>query len=177
METTRNKLTKDTKIFFDDLSKYVGCKLYFYGSIQRSDYFPGSSDIDVDIFTENIDSTISRMQHFLHVKKNSFKKVVWRLNHNNQMVYGYKIMYSNLDLNLTCEFSIYDYKYKEGVLFQHKKKITIPYYASVMLIIVKVLFYHLNFISLDSYRYLKNIILTKYIGLPDDQFVAFKSFF
>ena len=74
METTKNDLPSDTKKFFYNLSDYLDTKLLYYGSVQRSDYVPGKSDIDVDIFTDNADSLKSKLQHFLHLKKNSFKK-------------------------------------------------------------------------------------------------------
>ena len=108
METTKNKLPEKIQQFFKELSNYLDTKLLFYGSVQRNDYFPGSSDIDVDIFTDNEDAIIVKMQHFLHVKKDSFKKVVWRLNHNNQIVNGHKIMYKNKEENFSVEFSIYN---------------------------------------------------------------------
>ena len=52
METTKNKLSPETKQFFDKLSSYLDTKLYFYGSVQRDDYFDGKSDIDVDILED-----------------------------------------------------------------------------------------------------------------------------
>jgi predicted nucleotidyltransferase len=61
METTRNNLTPYSKHFFDSLSNYLDTKLYFFGSIQRRDYFPNSSDIDVDIFTDNEPGTILKI--------------------------------------------------------------------------------------------------------------------
>jgi hypothetical protein len=172
METTKNKLPDDVKIFFDDLSKYLDTKLLFYGSVQRNDYFPGSSDIDVDIFTDNTGSTLSKMQHFLHVKKSSFKKIVWRLSHTGQMVYGYKTMYKNDELNFSAEFSIYDNKYKKGVLEQHLKKTVLPFYASFFLFIVKKLYYDLHILSPSLYRTLKTKILSFGIGLPEEQFLV-----
>jgi polyribonucleotide nucleotidyltransferase len=56
METTRNKLPDVIQVFFNKLSEYLDTKLLFYGSIQRSDYFPGSSDIDVDVLRPDINS-------------------------------------------------------------------------------------------------------------------------
>lgn len=172
METTKNKLPDDVNVFFKDLSKYLGAKLLFYGSVQRSDYFPGSSDIDVDIFTENVGSTMTKMQHFLHVKKSNFKKIIWRLSHTGRMVYGYKIMYKNEYLKLSAEFSIYDNKYKSGVLEQHIKKTILPFYASVLLYIIKKLYYDLHLISMNTYRYLKTKTLSFGIGLPEEQFLV-----
>jgi len=83
METTRNKLTEHEKKFFYRLSNYLDTKLYYFGSVQRGDYFPSSSDIDVDIFSENENNTIIKLMNFLNVEKNEFKRFVWKLNTNN----------------------------------------------------------------------------------------------
>jgi tRNA nucleotidyltransferase (CCA-adding enzyme) len=91
METTRNKLPEKVEVFFKDLSDYLDTKILYYGSVQRADYFEGMSDIDVDIFTDNTNSIMNKLQHFLNVSRNQFKKIVWRLNYNNQVVYGNKI--------------------------------------------------------------------------------------
>ena len=78
MEYTKNEIPNHISIFFKELTNYIDTPLYFYGSIQRNDYFPGNSDIDVDIFTDNPTSMISKLQHFLHIKKSKFKKIIWR---------------------------------------------------------------------------------------------------
>ena len=95
METIKNKINDNNIQFFEELSEFLDTKLLFFGSVQRDDYFPGESDIDVDVFTDNENQTISKLQHFLHVKRSQFKKCVWRLNHNNQVAYGHKIFYKN----------------------------------------------------------------------------------
>jgi predicted nucleotidyltransferase len=69
METTKNKMNPFAEKFFKKLSDYLDTKIYFYGSIQRNDYFPNSSDIDADIFTDNESSIINKLQNFLGVKK------------------------------------------------------------------------------------------------------------
>ena len=70
METTNNKLTSEQMKFFKKLSNYLDTKLYYYGSIQRKDYFPGTSDIDVCIFTDNNTETKYKLISFLGLKKN-----------------------------------------------------------------------------------------------------------
>jgi hypothetical protein len=172
METTKNKLPEKIQQFFKELSNYLDTKLLFYGSVQRNDYFPGSSDIDVDIFTDNEDAIIVKMQHFLHVKKDSFKKVVWRLNHNNQIVNGHKIMYKNKEENFSVEFSIYNEKWKTEVLKEHIKKTNVPSYASWCLVFLKFLYYNLRLMDHKTFRFLKNKLLTTCIGYPDDEFIV-----
>jgi predicted nucleotidyltransferase len=172
METTKNKLPNNIIEFFEKLSNYIEEPVLFFGSIQRGDYFPGKSDIDVDIFTENVDSTIAKMQHFLHVKKSKFKKVVWRLNHNNKIALGYKLNYANEDEKIFAEFSIYNVIYKEGVLTEHKLKFVIPFYITWLLIILKFFHYKFYLINQSWFSYFKKLLLTRGIGLPRDEFIA-----
>ena len=177
METTKNALPDHIKLFFKELSDYLDTKILYFGSVQRGDYFPGTSDIDVDIFSDNENSIMVKMQHFLHVKKTKFKKFVWKLNHNNTLAYGHKIMYKNENednpsMGFNVEFSIYNEKYKQGILHEHLKKTVLPFYATWMLIILKILHYNLYLLPNKSFRYLKKKVLTFGIGLPDDQFVV-----
>lgn len=170
METTRQKLPENITQFFKELSEYLDTRLYYYGSVQRHDYFPGSSDIDVDIFTENKEETISKMQHFLHMKRSEFKRFVWRLNHNNKVAYGYKVMYKNPEEKFSAEFSIYEDKVKKDILHEHNAKTVVPFYISWLLVILKVLYYQLCFMDKSTFQYLKKKLLTNGIGLPDDEF-------
>jgi len=79
METTYNELPAKAKRFLTQLSDYLGIPLLYYGSIQRADFFEGHSDIDVDVFTDNEDSTLNMMQQFMKRPSYKFKKVAWRL--------------------------------------------------------------------------------------------------
>ena len=168
MENTRNKIPEYVQNFFEDLSKYLNTKLYFYGSVQRLDYIQNESDIDVDIFTDNEKSMITKMQHFLNVEKSNFKKVVLKIHNKHNIVYGYKLKYTDLVNNFKVEFSIYNEKYKVYVLESHLSKTNIPFYASWMLIFIKYLYYKLNIISKDYFLYLKKQILSWLIGINDD---------
>jgi predicted nucleotidyltransferase len=167
-----NILPENVLEFFNELRRYLDTKIYYFGSIQRNDFFPGSSDIDVDIFTDNEQSTIVKMQHFLQVKKKDFKKIVWRLNVNNRVAQGHKIMYKNPELGVSVEISIYNEIYKEGILKEHKNKIILPFYASWMLIVLKYVYYNLKWMEKKTFAYWKKKILTLGIGLPDDEFIV-----
>ena len=79
MEIPANKLTSYEQIFFDDLRNYIDKPIYFYGSIQRNDYLPGKSDIDIDIFTDNEHSTIYSLCNFLNLKRSDFIKSTKKL--------------------------------------------------------------------------------------------------
>ena len=164
METTKNKLSDYEENFFLKLSNYLDTKLYFYGSIQRNDYFPGSSDIDVDVFSDNMTTTISKLQHFFGVKKSEFKKIVYKVRTSNKIIHGYKYKYNDPLNKLNTEFSIYDEKYKDIVLLEHSSRIIIPFYISWMLIILKYLYYNIGIIPKKIYYYLKNKVIDSVDG-------------
>jgi len=173
METTRNKLTQDEKNFFYKLSNYLDTKLYYFGSVQRGDYFPSSSDIDVDIFTNNENNTILKLMNFLNVEKSDFKRFVWKLDKNNhKLAYGYKLMYKNAEEKFCVEFSIHNEKYKDYILNEHNGKKDIPFYATILLIIIKFLFYTLNIIPPSWYIQSKSFILSTLIFKKQDHFVV-----
>jgi tRNA nucleotidyltransferase (CCA-adding enzyme) len=127
METTKNKLSSYEKDFFDKLRNYIDKPLYFYGSIQRDDYFPKKSDIDIDIFSDNEISTLHMVQNFLNLGKNEFKKSVYKMNKTNKVIPGYKGKYIDLKNNLNVEISVYNDKYKDDILEEHLSKFNLPF--------------------------------------------------
>ena len=90
METTKNKLSQQESIFFEKLRNYLDTPLYFYGSIQRDDYLPQHSDIDVNIFSNDEKDIIIKLQNFLNVDRNNFKKTLLKMNNTNIIIPGYK---------------------------------------------------------------------------------------
>lgn len=172
METTKNEMPPYAKQFFDRLSKYLDTKIYFYGSVQRDDYFPMSSDIDVDIFTDNEYSTITKLQNFIGVKRYEFKKFVYRLHKSNKVVYGKKIKYADPDNNFSTEISIYEEKYKYIVLQEHNSKMKLPFYVSILLIILKNLYYNLGIISKETYYRFKKIFMNYMVEGQDVEFIT-----
>jgi len=174
METTRNEMPEYNKMFFEKLKNYLDTKIYFFGSVQRSDYFLFGSDIDVAIFTDNIKSTMTKLQNFLNTERSNFKKFVWRLNYDNSLVEGYKIMHKDPQHNFVVEISIIDEKYKESVLVEYNGKKNLPFYATCALILIKYMFYKLNIIPAEWYTYLKKIILSVLIFKKRDDYVVLK---
>jgi len=84
MTKTKNKLPDTTNHFLTNLSDYLQTPLYFYGSIQRYDYYHGHSDIDIDIFTPNEKSTINTLSNYLQIDK---KKLIKKCQKNAKMIY------------------------------------------------------------------------------------------
>jgi len=173
METihANNKLSEYASDFLNRLRHYLETTLYFYGSILRTDYVDGRSDIDIDIFTDNEGRTISQMSAFLHIPTGKFKKIIWRSRITNRLIYGKKVMYHDTENSLKVEFSIYNEKNKKEILTDHLSKSKLPTYASIILWILKILYYHLQLISTENYRFLKHKTLSLLIGIPETDFV------
>lgn len=174
METTKNNLPPNVKQFFHNLSEYLDTQMLYFGSVQRSDYVPGKSDIDVDIFTDNENSIIGKMQHFLGVSKQEFKSVIWII--NDVPVYGYKIKYSKPDEKLEAEFSIYNEKFKDTVIAEHTRKFILPIYVTILLYILKFFYYTIPLLSTKNYGRCKRFILSRCLGEDYDKFMVLDSF-
>ena len=172
METTANKMSDYASVFFHKLSNYLDTKIYYYGSIQRVDYFPNSSDIDVDIFTDNEQSTITKLQNFLDIERYEFKKFVYKLHKTNILVHGYKVKYNNRENNFTTEISIYNEKNKENVLYEHNSKTTLPFYISVILIILKTFYYNLGLLPKNMFFNIKKFLMNYLVEGEDVEFIS-----
>ena len=171
METTKNELPKNVKDFFYHLSDYLDTKFLYFGSVQRSDYIPGKSDIDVDVFTENEYSLMTKMQHYLHVPKRDFKKVAWIL--DDVPVYGYKLKYENKKENIIAEFSIYNEKFKEIILNEHNSKHVLPFYIIIMLFVLKFFYYQIPLFDKKTFNSMKRFILnTLLVNAHDTKFLV-----
>jgi hypothetical protein len=170
METTNNELPLETQRFFNELSSYIGCKLYFYGSVQRFDYFPDDSDIDIDIFSDNTTSTLCKLKTFLKLNPNKIKRVIMYL--EGLFITGYKFTYRNDSLKLKCEISLYSNKYKNLVLKEHLKKTALPYYALCLMIVLKFMYYKLKMFTFKEYKATKHYILSTFIGYYETPFAV-----
>lgn len=171
MEATKNKIPEEANVFFKNISNYLDTKLYFFGSVQREDYIPGHSDIDVDIFTENEYSTITKMTNYLHYPTKKFKKFVCKLE-SDKVAYGHKVNYRDPSGKFVAEFSIYNEKFKNDILQTHNGKIILPFYVLWLLTILKVLFYQLQWISIETFKYIKLQLLTTGIGKKVTKFIV-----
>jgi len=157
MDLINKRLTSEQKIFLDNFSQYIDKPLYFYGSIKRSDFIKGKSDIDVDIFTDNESSTILLICNFLNIKQSDVKKFVYKI--NNNVVYGYKTKYENEIYGLKLEISIYNNKYKKSVLYDRNYGENLPLHVIIILYVIKVMFYNLNLISKKTYKRCKRFLM------------------
>lgn len=171
METTKNEMDTYSKIFFLKLGNYLDTQIYYFGSIQRDDYFPGKSDIDIDLFTINESSTIIKLQDFLGIEKYKLKKFVYKLHKTKKMVYGHKVKYTDPDNNFVTEISIYNEKDKDAVLLEHNSKAILPFYVLWLLIILKTFYYKLGILSEEIYNYFKILIMDFMVEGQDTEFI------
>jgi hypothetical protein len=170
MESTKNKMSHETQMFFDKLSNYLDTKLYFYGSVQRDDYVDGKSDIDVDIFTSDEKGTMLKLQSFLNIHQSKFKRVVNRLHTTNKIVYGQKVKYNRGGIN--AEFSVYNERNKQDVLTEHNSKSELPWFISILLIILKFIYYRLYIMPTWVYVKFKNGLMNS-VNDYDAKFVIY----
>ena len=170
METTKNNLTPFEQDFFKKLRNYIDKPIYFYGSIQRADYFPQKSDIDIDIFSNNVSSTLYLLQNFLNVSKDSFKKSLYKMDKTNVVIPGYKSKYIDDVNNLIVEISVYEEKYKEEILKEHQSKFRVPLYVTILLVVLKILHYHLGILPIFYYSRFKKY-LTNFCDNNEAEFV------
>ena len=167
--------------------------LYIYGSAIRSDFVLGKSDVDAAIFTDNESSAITTLQTMIHVRRDEFQKIVWRL--NGQIVHGYKIAfeiqaptpaasrrslhppayYATTLPSIPCEIAIYNNEYKDLLLRELQLPLANqPWYIFALLHVLKTFYYRFPVISKNTYvttkRYILNEMMAKkesfYITIP-----------
>ena len=157
-EEVKDKLTQAQYDFFIKLKDYIELPIYFIGSVLRYDYFKGYSDLDVDIFSPDPESTKIKINHFLNIDK---KDRIIFINLNNQQISGYKFYYNNSLKNekkVECDLTIFKEITKPILLQDRFTYCEIPFFVTIYFLIIKVLYYYIGIISNDWFKYLKNIV-------------------
>lgn len=173
MEEINNNLPINLRDFLNKLRGYVGLPIYYYGSIQRTDFLIGNSDIDASIFCNDINSTILKLITFLTSKTNGKikrKQIIWRI--DNNIVYGSRLVYKDDPTNLRMEINIFDEKYKNLIIKQEQREINLPFFISAILLIVKTIFYKFRLMDLSTYKLCKTFLLNTLMGNKKDDFVS-----
>ena len=140
MEDIKERLGIEKYTFLKNMENYIENKLIFFGSIKRVDFFSENSDIDIVIITDNVNSTIRKLQSFLNIDDFKMRTIVQKLPNKSSIVYGYKTNYVNENIGLEMEIIIYDEKYKNDVIYHVNKINNFPFYITMPLIILKILF-------------------------------------
>jgi hypothetical protein len=152
METTFHQLPQDVTELLDQLQKHIELPFYYYGSIQRWDYFPGYSDIDVDIFTNNIGLTLSQFEYFFDIPKRKLKRIHWLYKQKKQ-IHGYSYRFNQI------EFSIYENTYKDIVLQEHRRLMNPLWITSLLLIVLKMFYYLGNMLNIETFAKWKRFLM------------------
>lgn len=163
METIKYKLSQPKIEFLQNMQEYLDTKLYFYGSIQRYDYIDNLSDIDICVFTDNVDTIILNIQQYLNVDKKYIKKFYVKTQ-NKQIKNGHKIFYKNSFIKI--EISIYENKYKEHILEELNQGIYIPYFYSIIILMLK----YIHMVVPIPYTSLKRNLINSYKKEPNTYF-------
>jgi hypothetical protein len=150
LEKIKDKLTSNEYIYFSQLQTYLDLTLFFIGSIARSDYFQNNSDIDIEGFSDNIESSKFKIENLFNYHneiKNKF--IVFKL--KDIPVSGCKYYIVNKQHNIRFDLTLYKKKCQNMILYYRNMDINIPFFFKFILIILKCLRYYLNII--DSYQY------------------------
>ena len=178
IKNVENKLSDYTLFFLEQMSITLDTTLYFYGSIKRYDYYNNQSDIDIDIFTDNIQSMNYKLFSFLNKYNNNvenntdikFKQFVLKTKYN-ELINGYKVSYKNKQSKLFLEINIFNEKYKKNVLDEHNYKTHLPLHIIILLSILKFSHYTLQILSINNYRYYKSVCLNYLMNGNLDEYI------
>ena len=167
MNVIRPDFPPSLQTFFKNLQYYLDTELYFYGSVVRHDYVHNQSDIDVAIFTDNEYSTIAKLQHFLHVKRNAFDKVAWKL--EGRMLYGYKIKcHKHVPELGKCEIVVYNNDFKDQLLHDMRRYVSLPLWVNILLFWLKTFHYTIPLLPEHVYSECKRTIFNKWMINKED---------
>ena len=155
LDEVKEKLTKPQYNFFSQLKEQLDLPLYFLGSISRFDYIKDKSDLDIEVFTDNINSTKIKMEYLFdyYQRKNKNSFIVFEI--SNVPISGYKYYFKDKQRDISFDFTIYNLTCKNTMLYQRNIEKNIPYLFSIFLFMIKILYYHLNIINNTTYSNLK----------------------
>ena len=156
LEQIKDKLNKKEYEFFLELRNVLELPLYFIGSIIRNDYIKGKSDFDIEVFSDDVISTKTKIDYLF--KKNSHENKIIFFRINNILFSGYKYYLKNKEKTFRVDFTIYKKECKKIILYHRKIEKNIPFYITIVLIIIKYLHYYLYIINNRNYSYLKKKI-------------------
>ena len=155
LEEVKDKLGKNQYNYFLQIKEQIDLPLYFLGSITRCDYIKGKSDLDIEVFTDNFDSTILKMEYLFdyYQRKRTRNFIVFKI--NNIPISGYKYYFKDKQQNICFDFTIYNKSSQNIVLHHRIIEKNIPYLLSLFLVMIKILYYHLSIINNSIYSYIK----------------------
>jgi len=168
----RGKLNKMNYEYFLELQEQLDLPLFFIGSIARSDFIQDKSDLDLEVFTDNMKSTKLKIESLFkyHQIKNENRFITFSI--NNIPISGYKYLFKIARTNTYFDLTIYKKSCQELLLHHRGIEINIPFIVSVFFFIIKFLHFHLNVIDKKKYSYIKK----KFWSLYNKEKTASRSF-
>lgn len=161
MNTIPSILPRNLQQYFINLKNYLETELYFYGSVIRSDYVKNKSDVDLCVFTDNEQSTINKLKFYFHIQSKDIHKVIQKSQHNELIIYGYKIKFV-ID-GIKCELQIYNNNFKDKLLNDMQAPLKSPFYANIFLYILKFFYYTIPLLPKSVYIFMKKYYLNNFI--------------
>lgn len=174
MEDIKERLSEKNYHFLKKIQDYIGSELIFFGSIKRIDFLQKYSDVDIAIISDNVENTLVRLKNFLNIDNGKIRKIFQRFSNNNNIVYGYKTNYNDIDNDLSLEIVLYDEKYRKQIINSVNNINNFPFYITYILFIIKLLHYKLNIISNKTLKFFKKKLMSNYLNQKEDNLIAIK---
>lgn len=175
MEEIKYRLTEQNYHFLKKFQEYIGSELIFFGSIKRCDFLQKYSDIDIAIISDNVENTLVKLKNFLNIDTQKIRKIFQKFPNTTNIVHGYKTNYNDINNNLSLEIILYDEKYRTHVINSVNNINNFPFYITYILFIIKILYYKLNMISDELFKYIKKLLMENYLNQQlHDNLIAIK---
>jgi hypothetical protein len=158
----KDKLSKEQYSYFLELQEKIELPLFFIGSITRFDYVKGKSDIDIQVFSDNIKSTKIKIECLFNYysKKDENKLIVFKI--DNVPFSCYKYSHSIHGKDNRFDLTLYKKICQPELLYNRNIETNLNFIATTFFYILKFLHYDLNITGDKNYFYLKNIFWSLY---------------
>ena len=160
MDDIKHRLTDFKYNFLSKMKEYLDTDFIFYGSIKRLDYLENNSDIDIAIITDNSSSMLAKIKNYLNIKNGKIKKIYQTFNNNSSLINGYKFTYTDEENNWGFDVVIYDEIYRDIIIKDIYCINNLSVFITIILYILKFLYYKLHLISKTTFLEAKVKIFT-----------------
>ena len=156
----KEKLSTEQYLYFLELQEKIDLPLYFMGSITRSDYIKGKSDLDIEVFTDNIASTKEKLNYLFNYYETQEENIaiIVKIKDVPFSGYKYKVNQDGIQFDLT----LYKKVSQKTILYYRTREINVPFTISAFLIIIKFFHYHLNILNDRNYYLIKKSVWELY---------------
>lgn len=151
MDDIKNRLTEYKYNFLSNMKEYLETEFIFYGSIKRLDYLEKNSDIDIAILTDNPSSMLAKIKNYLNIKNTKIRKIYQTFNNQPSLINGYKFTYKDDEHNWGFDVVIYDEIYRDIIIKDIYCINNLSLITTVILYILKILYYKLHVISQSKF--------------------------